>query len=517
MDETLHSRYALLDSDREAALNRKRVHAALTIPSLLPPEGKAQHQALDVPYASTSAEGVNALASRIVSVVLPLNNQPIFELMVQRSVVPEGEDTTDFEAVMGRFERSTMDVLAPTNLRSSAYLVYRHLIVVGDCLLFMQDDYDFRVFRADQYVVRRRHEGQWMEIIIEEAVDPEYYPDLAAIQGDKQTLTRGPIGGSALQATLEPLYTQIKRDPKTGEFHWTQEFRGKESSKGNYKVCPYIPMRWNAVAGEDYGTSLVEDMFGDVRALDALAKALIDGALLNAEYRWGVNPAGITELQDVLDSINGSFVPCGPNDIFPLQFQNASQVSATQAAVAHRETVLGRRFLMNTAVQPQGERVTARQVSIIAQELESNLGGVLSQASRELQVPVIRRTLLLQAQGNLIPEQLQDFIKEDSILKIRVRAGLEILNREAEREKLDMAIERMRNLPETALRVFKWEAVAKDWWESMGLESAGRIKTAEEMAAEVEAAVQQQQAAAYQEGAIKAGVSAAGRAAPAGE
>jgi hypothetical protein len=207
--------------------------------------------------------------------------------------------------------------------------------------------------------------------------------------------------------------------------------------------------------------------------------------------------------------VNGDFVPAMPGDVFPLQFENAAQVATTQTSLAHREGVIGRRFLMNSAVQPQGERVTARQVSILAQELESMLGGVLSATAQELQEPLIRYELMLMADEKQIPPQLKDAFKADGLLKIRVRAGLEILNREAERERLDSAMERMRNLPDQALAVFKWTKIAEDWWQSLGLESAGRVKTEEEMAAEMAAAQQAQQAQMLQQGAVQAGIAAA--------
>ena len=207
---------------------------------------------------------------------------------------------------------------------------------------------------------------------------------------------------------------------------------------------------------------------------------------------------------------DGDWIPAVKQDIFPLQFQNAAQVGMALQAKQAAATDMGRRFLMNAAIQTQGERVTERQVSILAQELEGQLGGVLSQAGREVQEPIIRRTIAVMAMKKLIPEEVsKELTDSDGGLKLRIRAGLEILNREAEREKLKEAIQDMRNLPEQALRVFKFEAIAKDWWESMGLESEGRIKSADELAAEDKIAQQQQQAAMAQQLAGQAALLAA--------
>lgn len=510
---TLRERFFDLDTDRSTALDRKREHAMLTIPSLLPPEGRTIHTALEVPYSTIPAEGINSLASRITSVVFPLNGQSVFEILLANQLNPMGQDDTDLKASFQRVERFVMDVLAPTNLRSAIHLGYKHLLAIGDTLLYMDDDFNFRVFRADQFVVRRKHEGDWKEIIICEAVLPEWEPDLPSggtpSVAPPPHMTKGP--GSE---DWEALYTSVVKNDD-GSCSVKQEFRDRVVGTKEYRVSPYFPSRWNAVAGEPYGVSLVEEMFGEIRALDALAKALLDGVMLNSEYRWGVNPAGITELDDVMQSINGDTIPAAANDIFPLQFQNNGAVQSAFAALQHRETIVGRRFLMNSAVQPQGERVTARQVSILAQELESQLGGVLSVAARELQEPIIRRVLLVLAQKNRLPDTIIDQItKQGGFIQLRIRAGLEILNREAEREKMDAAIERMRNLPPEAGTAFNWPAIAKDWWESMGLESAGRIRSEEEIQQMQAAAAQQQQ----QDQAMQAGLRMAeARAGGAGE
>jgi hypothetical protein len=217
-------------------------------------------------------------------------------------------------------------------------------------------------------------------------------------------------------------------------------------------------------------------------------------------------------MQDMLDSMNGDYVATAPGDIFPLQFQNAAQVQMTQIAVAHREQVVGRRYLMNSAVQPQGERVTARQVSILAQELEGQLGGTLSSAAREVQEPILQRTIYLMEKKGLLPDVITEEIKKaDGFINLRMRAGLEILNREAEREKLDAAIERMRNLPEQALRVFNWPAIARDWWQSMGLDTKGRVKSDEDLEKEDQAAAAQAQQLQMQQMAAQATVEAAKR------
>jgi len=516
---TIAKRFQALDTDRQTALARKREHARMTMPTLLPPAGHTVHTLLDVPYSSVPAEGASSLASRITSMVWPTTGQAVFEAELTQAFDPGGRDDTELSASFQRFEQLVMSVLAPTNLRATTFLSYQHEVVVGDSLMHMDDDFHFRMFRADQFVVRRKHEGDWQEILLVEAVLPEWEPELALpnsgpgpVQAPKYTS----FPSSPQGEKWEYLYTAITKDPKTGEVTVVQEHRDREVGRKQFKTSPYFPGRWGAIAGEPYGISLVESIFGDIRALSMLSKSLYDLSALVSEHRWGVNTAGITELQDMLDSVNGGAVPAAPGDIFPLQFASSQALSALFATVQHREQLVGRRFLMNSAVQPTGERVTARQVSILAQELEGMLGGVLSIAARDKQEPVIKRVISVMADKDMIPSEIRDQILDPAgFVKLRIRAGLEILNREVEREKLDSMVVNMRNLPPEAFEGVIWPAVMRDWWQSQGMETKGRIMSEEELAQKRQAEQQQAMQAQAQQAALGAAQARASQPPPA--
>ena len=506
--KTLQERYAAFDSQRSAKLIRARDAAALTIPGLLPREGTGDDNKFPVPYNSVPAEGVNALSARMVSVLYPLNNVPFFELGVSNALQAEGEDTSGEDEVLQRVARRAMEQLGPTNLRSSLFITQQHLQVVGDVLLFMKDNYDFQVYRLDQYVVRRTPDGEWREIIVEEWVDPEYLPDEIR---DFPVMKEKAEGGVGPDSDLEAIYTQIRWDADDKVYRVVREFREQTFDDDTfYKVVPYFPLRWVAVAGEDYGRSLIEDAMGDVMALDVLGKALIDGSIMNATAYWGINPGGITEMRDFNNAVNGMTIPAVEGDIFPIQAENQAQVAVTLTAITVREQRLGRRFLMNTLVQPEGERVTARQVSIIARELEQTLGGALSIQSRDTQIPIIRRTLYQMAVDEIIPPDMAEFIADPaSILSLTVKAGLEVLSREAENEKLSAIAQVIGQLPPEAQQVFNWPNWLNKWMISFGIETTGLLKTPEQIEAERQAAMDEARALQAEQAGQQALVSAA--------
>ena len=513
---TIEASWHLYDSDRISALTRKREHVSLTIPSLLPFAGKSQNQALPVPYNGLSSEGINALAARLVSVVLPVSSLPVFELYVDQKFVPEGRDTTAMDTVLRRVEQAVMDRLYLTNLRPQLFLAFKHLITVGDVLMVMLPNLDIRLHRLDEYICRRTTEGTWRDIIIRQMIDPELQdPRIREMNAGKPHASQGLPGfpQASLARQFEPIYERLRREGEDLPVGVMREFRqNKFDADKHFDVAAHMPLRWNAVSGEDYGTSLVEDAFGDVRSLDGASAGLLDGIALNSEYRWGVNPAGITEIDDLRNSVNGDWVPASQNDVFPLNFQHAAQVEATLRAVTHKESRLGRRFLMNSAVQPTGERVTARQVSILAQELEQALGGVLTMVNRDIMIPVIKRAVwtLSQEEDGVFPREFGEFIKDrDSLLKLRVRTGLELLKREADQEKLDALLERLATLPPQAHEVIKWEGITRKIVNNIGMEPNGIVKTPEELAQERQIRLQEQQALLAQDTAGKAAVAGA--------
>jgi len=498
--QTVAERWSHLHQHRQALLHRARMYSALTIPSVLPESGTINHEELPVPNNNMPAEGLNNLSARIVSVALPLNGLPIFELLID---MDQFDDQTRAAAELEfrRMERSTMGQLHPTNLRDILHEAVIHLEVTGNAAIEQLDDFNFRLWRFDQYVVKRYTDGRWYEVITADSVNPkELPPELA-------DLPMPPAGVSAFGVSpmsrpgeqTEAIFTRYQK-LDNGSVKITKEFRGETLESYERTVSPITPLRWKSVTGEDYGRGEAEESYGDLLSLDSISRGMIDGALLNAEHRWRISPLSLVSIDDFMDSTNGEAIAAEEGEIGPLQFQNHAQVGSALTITQHLEKRLGRRFLMNSAIQPTGERVTARQVTILAEELEATLGGVLSMLTRDLLIPFVRNTMYLMSVKGLITPELQGFLGADEdLLKIRIRAGLEILQREAEFEKLSMLVEQVRNLPPEAQRVFRWPNLIQRWITNMGIDPVGMVKTPEEVADEMIAEQEQQQAMAMQQ------------------
>jgi hypothetical protein len=495
--DSIEQQFQALDQRRYAAMVRKRECAEATIPALLPPVGMTEDMELPVPYNSSGAFALTMLASKLASTTVPSNNASMFTFDISQylSGNESPEEIDGISDMLIQIERQTMDLLYTSNLRPSINTAMQHLVVCGDVLVCQEADGDFVVHRVDNYVVQRTLEGEPGLIIVREWVATDLLPPSWAALGKGMPVTPARNG-------YEPVYTRIKRDMsgvaddyaevpsaelESGKEVWKveKEFRREPvpDATGTYQVSAHWPLRWNGLAGENYGRSITEDLLGDHRTLQSLTKSLIEGAAANAEYRFGVNPGGVTEIDDIANSVNGQWVPARKDDIFPIQLGSSAQVQVTAAMVQAFETKINRAYLVASGTQPTGERVTATAIRQLAQELDDGLGGQLSAQQYELSVPMIRRTLgVLQSMGKLSPKFLE--LIDKGMIKIRLRTGIEALNREVEGAKLSSILDRMRAYPPEAQKVIKWQKIVATEFQSAGFVGKDFVLTADEIKAQ---------------------------------
>lgn len=504
----VRTRFETLDFRRKVMLFRYQEYSELSIPGLYPRDGSNETSELPVPFASATGRNVTRLSSRVTSTLVPLNGMPFFELELDEAEPIEGEDPTEEQKVLSRLERRITSKISGTNFRAALNLGIQHAEVTGNGCFIVNDNYSFTLLRVDQFVIRRRPDGEWHEIIFRQWIDPSMLPEEIKKAGfaESDDLNGKPSDPS------DALYTKVVNDHKGG-CTIEREYKGKViPSKGDgvYKVCPYVPFGWMPISGENYYRGLIEDNLGDVRALEVMAEALLDSIAANAEYRFGVNPAGITEIHDLQNSSNGAFVPASKDDVFPITLANQAQVVAAQASVTAKEQTLGQVFLSSSSVMRDAERVTLGEIRIRAAELEQALaGGVFSGLARDILIPVVRRILFMMLRDKLLVSDdattqalIRELTEADGVLKIKIKTGLEALAREAEHEKMNVIMDKLVAIPEPGQRAVNWTGTLNRWISTAGVESTGMIYSEAEMQARDAAAQQAEMQAAAQQGAI---------------
>lgn len=483
--KTIAAEWKDLDSQRVGLMETKRECAALTIPTVLPPEDYDGNSSLNSPYCSVPGNGCVSISARISGTMLPLNGDRFFSIDItgldaQRELdLLNKQDPGLYVQAKQRMSEIEAQIHAPfytSNYRAALFTLIEHLAIVGDATLRMDDDGTYSVHTLDQYVVRRTPNGDLRVLIIREWVDPNLLPDeLSGVDPDANA--SGDRKVDANQA-LEAFYTKIEK--KKGKWVVTKEFRNKKRKAGTYEVLPYIVCRWVEVPNKPYGRSLVEENLGTIRSCETLCKCLLDVQIAMSQYRMGVNPAGITKVEELAKSENGDFVPARPEDVFSIHAELQGQAQSIQQALESYYTILGKIFLMDSYVQPQKERVTAYQSAVFAEETQRAIGQPLTGLFNSIQPQVVRRQMEIMKKNKELDEKFVSMI-DNKTLSIKIRTGLEQLAKDITNQKLVGMVQLMLNLPEPAQEVVDWAGLLRSIWYTSNMDHKGIILSEEEV------------------------------------
>ena len=367
-DQGIAKSYENMTADRDAFLTRARAAAELTIPTLMPPEGHNSSTQYDTPYQAVGARGVNNLASRLLMTLLPPNS-PFFRLTIDDfDLVKLGGDARGkAEEALARIERSASQVIEAKAIRVPTFEALKQLIVCGNALVHMPKNGGMKVFRLDRYVVKRDSMGNLLKIIVKETIDYDALPQIV-----QDALLENPAYQQDVNKKECDLYTCIRREGKKFVIH--QEVKGImiPKSEGTYPEdkLPWMALRFIAVDGNDYGRSYVEEIIGDLKSLEALTRAIVEGSAASSKLLFMVRPNGTTKIRNIADSPNGGIISGDASDVTTLQANKFNDFRVAQETMNTITQRLSYSFLLNSSVQRQAERVTAEEVRFMAQELE---------------------------------------------------------------------------------------------------------------------------------------------------
>jgi hypothetical protein len=482
-------RYEQLRVERDQFLDRAREAAKLTLPSLVPPEGHTGSDDLYKPYQSLGSTGVSNLASKLLMALFPPNTPPfrwkMDDIDLERQASKDKTFKTNLDEALAKGERIVQTEIETSHIRTDAFEAIKHLIVSGNCLVHKPKQDRMRVYHLSQYVVLRDVAGNVLEIILKEQVAP------AALPKKYQKLALNDPSDPQVEKTVD-LYTWIRRTKTGWNIH--QEVKGIiiQESIGSYQKdrCPWLPLRWTKIQGENYGRGYVEELQGDLQSLEGLSIAIVQGSAAAAKVLFLVNPNGNTSIQDLANKPNGGFADGSKDDVTTLQLDKFADFRVAHETIDKIEKRLQKAFLLNSSVQRNGERVTAEEIRFLANELETALGGVYAVLSQEFQLPLI----------NIIIDTLQAKKKLPQFPKNMVRptivTGLEALGRTNDLTKLDLFLSESLQLigNSTVEKYMNVGEILRRRATALGIDLKGLVKTDEE--------VQQANAAAAQQAAV---------------
>jgi|TARA_R100000482_G_scaffold56309_1_gene20188 hypothetical protein len=478
MYETAQQIYTQLEGNKHSFLRRGRDASELTIPYVLPPDGHSASTTYYTPYQGIGARGVNNLASKLLLALLP-PNAPFFRLSIDGSELQKAQEElgqaqteqikTKLDKALATHERSIMQEIESQAFRVGAFEALKQLIVTGNSLIYLPDQGGMRVFRLDRYVVKRDPMGNVTHIAIKESISPMMLPESV----------RNAAYSDSKENTCD-LYTAICR--KEDKFEVFQDVKGIriEENSGSYPLgqSPFIPLRYTRIDGEDYGRGFVEEYLGDLKSLESLTQAIVEGSAAAAKVLFLVNPNGTTKARTLSESSNGAIVQGNAGDVSVLQLQKFNDFRVAQETMRGIQERLSNAFLLNSSVVRQAERVTAEEIRMLSQELETALGGLYSILSQEFQMPMVERLMTRMTSKGKLPKLPKNIVKPT------ITTGVEALGRGNDLNKLDMFIAGANQIvgPQAVQQYLNVSDYFTRRATSLGIETEGLIKTEEEVA-----------------------------------
>lgn len=488
-------RWAELDQARHEVLERAKEMAGLTIPSIFPDTLTGETDYLDVPYQGTGARIVNNLSNKLLLTLFPVSS-PFFKLEVPEAVVQQFQDQQDdiknqLEQKLLEMEHIIQSDMEINAFRTKIFEAIRSLIVVGNFLLHIPAKGEPIGYRMDKYVVKRSVSGTVLEIILKEQISkaemqPRWIEQLESAQA---MMPNSDEIADTTKKNKFDMYTRIYLDGnkyREAKYIYGVELEGTQGSYPKDSSA-WLPLRWNALSGEDYGRSYVEEYFGDLRTLDGLQKAINEHSAIASKTFGIIRPNSMMTPEDITRVSNGGFVTGDPEDIFFPEIGKYNDMQVAKATIGEITESLSRAFLLTQT--RDAERVTAEEIRLQASELETALGGAYSLLAINFQQPILMRQIARLKKSGAI----QNVNNQDIEPKIIV--GLEGLGRGTDLDKFMRAVaalgqmapvlEQIPDIDKNKTLIFTFNAV--------GLDGEDVLKSVQKKQQEA-AALQQQQA-----------------------
>ena len=485
-------RYAQLTRNRTQFLHTAVECSRLTLPYLVQEDlsSRPEHQKLHTPWQSVGSKSVVNLAAKLMLALIPPQTS-FFKLQIRddklgEEIAPEVKSELDLS--FAKMERMVMDYINASSDRVVVHQALKHLIVSGNALIFMGKD-GLKNFPLNRYVVNRDGNGYICEIVTKELIsrkmlEPDLPESLPNSPGDDGYST-----GSKDQDV--EVYTYVRQDEKSGRWVWHQEAFDKilpgSRSTAPKNTSPWLVLRFNTVDGEDYGRGRVEEFLGDIRSLEGLSQALVEGSAAASKVVFLVSPSSTTKPKTIADAGNGAIVQGRPDDVGVIQVGKTADFRTAAEQMQTLERRINEAFLVLQV--RQSERTTAEEVRLTQMELEQQLGGLFSLLTVEFLVPYLNRTLHILQRNNQLPKIPKDLVRPEIV------AGVNALGRGQDQQSLVSFITTIANTmgPDVMAKFLDPAEYIKRLAASQGIDVLNLVKSPETMAMEKQQQMQQMQ------------------------
>ena len=484
-------RYTQLTRGRSQFLDTAVECSRLTLPYLIQEDLSSQptHRKLHTPWQSVGSKSVVNLAAKLMLALIPPQTS-FFKFQVRDDKLGEEfprEIKSELDLSFAKMERMVMDYINASSDRVVVHQALKHLIVSGNALIFMGKD-GLKNYPLNRFVINRDGNGNVCEIVTKELISrkilgidlPESLPNSPGDDGYKT--------GSDDQDV--EVYTYVRLDDN-GRWIWHQEAFDKiipnSRSTAPKNASPWLVLRFNQVDGEDYGRGRVEEFLGDIRSLEGLSQALVEGSAAASKVVFLVSPSSTTKPKTIADAGNGAIVQGRPDDVGVIQVGKTADFRTAAEQMQTLERRISEAFLVLQV--RQSERTTAEEVRLTQMELEQQLGGLFSLLTVEFLIPYLNRTLHILQRNKELPKIPKDVVRPQIV------AGVNALGRGQDQQSLVQFAQTLAQTmgPEIMAKFLDPGEYVKRLAAAQGIDVLNLVKTPETMAKESEQQQQQMQ------------------------
>lgn len=476
MNDDLQAIYYMLEGDRSQFLEVAYRSSVLTIPSLLPRDGARRHS-LPQNYQSVGARGVNNLSSKLKLVLFPvdlplfrLNIDPFAERALVESLPPEeaAQARAEITKNLSLIEETGRQIFVTDGWVPKTAELLRHLVVTGNGAILDDPKRGPQFIDLRKFVVERDPEGTLLKCVVRQGVSDEVAFQVTGIapKSDSPEKRTFLFTGAVLLDSGKYAFWQQVDNIKVPESY--REYEPEE--------LPLMPFRFTEVSGENYGTGYVDEYNGDFVSLEALSRAMTEGALAAAKLLMLVRPGSSTRIATIATSPNGAVRAGSAEDVTVLTVGKQGDFSTAERRAAIIEQRLSNAFLLFSSVVRQAERVTTEEIRMVSQELEDALGGVYSSLGNTLQKPIVDYIL-----AKL--RKRKDMPKIPPTVRPSVSTGLDAISRGSKAIRLSQFGSTLQSIvgPEESAMSLRADVVARELAVAFQLDPDALIRSKEEL------------------------------------
>lgn len=449
--------YESLVNERSAPLLRAQKCSQITLPWVLPDlyNNKTGWKSFPSPWNADSARGIMTLASKFISGLFPQNTAFFYlepdptaqyfiedEFGIVHKVRINGKVEQQMrEALM----KGARKILMEMNRRSALPVMEEaeiNALVTGGALLKFPPKQRPRNYTMDTFVLDRDSYGTITNIVTCNKISRvSMGPALRAAADRKKIMATTGANTDTSAKEYELLnYVQMVEgdddDLSTQEYEEWQEVEGVrvDGSMTTYpkgKALRWIYLPWRRVAGEVYGRSRVEELYGVHAQYEAFTQILMESAAISSRRVKLVKRGGMTDIDELASAPNGAYVLGDREDLGEGDSVNPADLNFVAGVhEALRQTI----YKCYGVYDPKPvERRTAEEATMLNEDLNASNGGVYSQQVETLQIPVVRIFLEELIESGELNFGLQSTAKE--VIQPRIISGFEALSRNQEATK----------------------------------------------------------------------------------